>query len=209
MKLQLSLDLVDFDTALKFIEETRKSIDIIEIGTPFALKYGISPVVEFKKRYSEKKILADYKIIDGGFYEADIAFEAGADIVTILGLSADATISGAVSAARKHKKEVMVDLIGLENIEKRIPALESLGVDYICVHTAIDVQSEGNNPLQDLQIARQTATKSKIAVAGGLNINNINKVIPFKPDIVVVGAGITASQDRARAAGDIKQVLAE
>ena len=208
MKLQLSLDLVDFDTALKYIEETRASIDIIEIGTPFALKYGINPVVEFKKRYSEKEILADYKIIDGGFYEADIAFEAGADIVTVLGLSADATILGAVSAAKKYKKEVMVDLIGLENIEERIPALESLGVDYICVHTAIDVQGEGNNPFQDLQIARRTAAMSKIAVAGGLNVHNIKEVIPFMPDIVVVGAGITASSDRSKAAGDIKQMLA-
>ena len=207
MKLQLSLDLVDLDTAFEYLNETQASIDVIEVGTPFALKYGVKPIVDFKKKYPEKEILADYKIIDGGYYEADIAFNAGADIVTVLGLSADATIAGAVSAARKHKKKVMVDLIGMQDIEEKILAVESLGADCVCVHTAIDVQNENNNPLLDLQIASRVAKTSEIAVAGGLNIHNLKKVISCMPDIVVVGAGITASLDRAFAAKEIKKML--
>ena len=109
MKLQLSLDMVDLNEALGYIEETKNSIDIVEVGTPLALKYGVKAISLIKEKYPSKDVLADFKIIDGGNYEACIAFNAGADIVTVLGVSNDATIAGAVLAARKFQKEIMVD----------------------------------------------------------------------------------------------------
>jgi 3-hexulose-6-phosphate synthase len=44
MKLQLSLDMVDLDEAFDFIEATKASVDIIEVGTPFALKCGLNAI---------------------------------------------------------------------------------------------------------------------------------------------------------------------
>lgn len=59
-------------------------------------------------------MLADLKIMDAGEHEASLAFAAGADIVTVLGLSADSTVSGAVAAARAAGggRLVMADMIG-------------------------------------------------------------------------------------------------
>jgi 3-hexulose-6-phosphate synthase len=209
MKLQLSLDMVDLKEALGYIEETKNSIDIVEVGTPFALKYGVKAISLIKEKYPRKDVLADFKIIDGGNYEACIAFNAGADIVTVLGVSNDATIAGAVSAARKFQKKIMVDLIGVVEIEKRIPLIEMLGVDYICVHTAIDVQDGTNSPISDFVKAKQIVTTIKLAIAGGINIRNIDDIVAYKPDIVIVGAGITSEPDRAKAAADIKRKLCE
>lgn len=79
----------------------------------FALSCGARAISSIKDSYPDKEVLADFKIMDAGSYEAGIAFEAGADIVTVLGVSSDATIAGAVSAARKFQREVMVDLIGI------------------------------------------------------------------------------------------------
>jgi 3-hexulose-6-phosphate synthase len=101
----------------------------------------------------------------------------------------------------------MVDLIGVVEIEKRIPLVEKLGVDYLCVHTAVDAQNGINNPIVQFILARKSVTTTKLAIAGGLNIKNIGAVIPFKPDIVIVGAGITSEPDRAKAAADIKRML--
>lgn len=207
MKLQLSLDLVEMDDALLFIEETKDSIDIIEIGTPFALKYGLRAITEIKEKYPDKELLADYKIVDGGNYEANIAFKAGADIVTVLGVSDDITIAGAVSAAKSFHRKIMVDLIGISEIEKRILAIEKLGVDYVCVHTALDVQNGLNSPIEQLRRAKEIVNTSELAVAGGIRIENIDEVIQYKPRIIIVGAGITSKPDRSKAAADIKKKL--
>jgi 3-hexulose-6-phosphate synthase len=209
MKLQLSLDMVDLNEALCYIAETKDSIDIVEVGTPFALKCGVKAISMIKEKYPNKELLADYKIMDGGNYEASMAFDAGADIVTVLGVSNDATIAGAISAARKFQRKIMVDLIGVVEIEKRIPLIEKLGVDYLCVHTGVDVQNGFNSPIAQFILAKKILTTTKLAIAGGLNVRNIGEIVPYQPDIVVVGAGITSEPDRAKAAADIKRKLNE
>ena len=207
MKLQLSLDMADLVEALKCVEETKKSIDIVEVGTPLALKWGVKAISLIKENYPSLEVLADFKIMDGGNYEASIAFDAGADIVTVLGVSSDVTIAGAISAARKFQRRIMVDLIGVVEIEKRIALIETLGVDYLCVHTAVDAQDGINNPIAQFILAKKIVTTTKLAIAGGLNIRNIGDIVTYNPDIVIVGAGITSESDRAKAAADIKNIL--
>ena len=101
----------------------------------------------------------------------------------------------------------MVDLIGIVEIEKRIISIEKLCVDYICIHTATDVQNGINSPFYDFIKAKQIVTTTKLAVAGGINIRNIDQIVAYKPDIVIIGAGITSEPNRARAAAQIKRKL--
>ena len=62
--------------------EARESLDIIEVGTPFVMEYGLAPVRKLKQAFPEKLILADLKIADAGYYEAAAAFKSGADTVS-------------------------------------------------------------------------------------------------------------------------------
>ncbi|GJM70492.1 hypothetical protein HMSSN036_27080 [Paenibacillus macerans] len=62
-------------------------------------------------------MLADLKVMDAGAYEVMKAAEAGADIVTILGATDDATIRGAVEEAKKHNTKILVDMINVKDIE--------------------------------------------------------------------------------------------
>ena len=49
--------------------------------------------------------------MDAGLLEAQIGFDAGADIVTVLGLASTKTLYGVKKTAVKNSKEVMVDMI--------------------------------------------------------------------------------------------------
>ena len=71
--------------------------------------------------------------MDAGEHEANLAFEAGADIVTVLGVAHDETIHGVVRAARRAggTKEVMVDLINTPNPAARAKEVAELGVDIV------------------------------------------------------------------------------
>lgn len=206
-KLQISLDLVNLDQALELVERTQSCLDIVEVGTPLALREGVSAITALKTRFPTLLILADYKIVDGGFYEADMAFRAGADIVTVLGVASDATITGALKTAREHGGQIMLDLLGLELNESIVAHLDGLGADYLCVHTAIDDQQSGSSPLDDLEKVNRLLQKSRLAVAGGLNESNLARVIPYRPAIVIVGGGITRSGDPAEAAVRVRKIM--
>ena len=70
MKLQIALDLVDTNTALKMVEKIQDIIDIVEIGTPMIVKEGMAPVKAMKEKFPQVTVLADVKIADGGAIES-------------------------------------------------------------------------------------------------------------------------------------------
>ena len=50
MKLQVALDTLTLQDCIALLEETKGSVDIAEVGTPFVIEEGMVPVKEFKKR---------------------------------------------------------------------------------------------------------------------------------------------------------------
>lgn len=115
--------------------------------------------------------------MDAGEYEADKCFEAGADIVTVLGVSNDETIKGVVSSSKRHNGKVMADMIAVKDLVERTKQIDKMGVDYICVHTAFDIQGLGNDPLEELKIVNNVINNAKSAVAGGVKLETINDIV--------------------------------
>lgn len=111
MKLQIALDDITREAAKVLLEKIQEDVDIIEIGTPFAYYNDISVIQEFKNLYPKAKILADYKILDGGEFMSALAFRAGADIVTVSVSANNETIAGAIKTARAYEREVLVDIL--------------------------------------------------------------------------------------------------
>ena len=207
MKLQLSLDFGRLDDAISILTDTHPYVDIIELGTPLLFREGLSALTTIKERYLEIDVLADLKIIDGGCYESGLAFEAGADFVTVLGAASDRTIEAAIETAEKFKKKIVVDLIGVKQTKQRIQQIDHTNADYVCLHTAMDDSKDKSIPVDDLAVAKTAATHIGIAIAGGINIHNILKILPHHPDIIVVGSGITQQPDKALAAMEIRKVM--
>ncbi len=205
MKLQIALDTLTLEECIALLDETQDYVDVIEVGTPFIIEEGMRPVRELKKRYPKLEVLADTKIMDAGDLEADCAFQAGADIVTVLGASNDATILGAVEAAKRHHGKIMIDMIAVKDIAKRTQEIDAMGVDYICCHTAFDVQNTGKNPLEELVIINQNVKNAKSAVAGGVKLATIDAIVEEGAAIVVVGGAISNAPDRAAMAKAIKE----
>ena len=50
MKLQLALDDITLEEAMELVANVRDYVDIIEVGTPMVMEYGMAPVRELKKR---------------------------------------------------------------------------------------------------------------------------------------------------------------
>jgi len=207
MKLQLALDDISLDDALRLGDRVHSFVDIFEIGTPFILAEGMAPVRAFKARFPTVQILADTKIMDAGEYEAKLAFDAGADFVAVLGVTDLATIEACLKAARSCDKSVVVDMICVSDMAKRIAELERIGVRALAVHTGVDQQAAGRTPLDDLQLMKAHSRSSTIFVAGGIKADSLPRYFECGADVAIVGGGIRHAADPVKEAKALRDII--
>ena len=212
MLLQLALDTPDANLAYRLLNQTGSDVDIIEIGTPHLIRYGINIISKIKQKYPQKLILADLKIVDAGAIESRLAFNAGADIVTVLATAHGETIKGAKTEAEKVGGKLMVDLITILDLKTMVHLAkthDALGIDYICLHTAYDIQ-EGNNPnltFNRVRRVNEALSSTKLAIAGGLKPESIASIVGLAPEIVIVGEYITKHQLPQKAVKKIRSIV--
>jgi 3-hexulose-6-phosphate synthase len=143
--------------------------------------------------------------MDAGSLEAAIGFEAGADIVSVLGAAESTTIRNAAQEAHRRNRRIMVDLIALIDLETRVSEVERIGVDYICCHTAYDVQTSGTGPLEDLRRVAAAVVSTRTAVAGGVTPDRIEALVRYRPEILIVGGFVAGAKDPEAAAQAVRQ----
>lgn len=188
--LQVALDLLELKRAVEIGRDALKGgADWIEAGTPLIKSEGMDAVRTLKKSF-DCPVVADMKTIDTGKAEVEMAARSGADVVIILGLSADSTIRESIRAARKYGCEVMVDLINTPDPVKRAEELLKMGVDYLNVHVGIDEQMVGIEPIDNLKRILKNVN-IPVAVAGGLDVERAALCTSLGAEIIIVGSNIT------------------
>ena len=200
--LQLAIDATDLPNAQQLVKQVHPHFDIAEIGTPLIIEQGLHALETLKGAFPDKVYLADLKIMDAGRLEAESAFRRGADIVTVLALADNKTVLGALEAADKYDGQIMADLINVPDPAARAQELQSLGVPCLCVHTAHDVQSSGADPMAALRAVRQ-AVASRLAVAGGLKLQDVDRAVGGGADILVFGSSLATHPQPGQHAAEI------
>src|SRR3989454_4583422 len=205
--LQVALDHMHLKRALLAAKEAVDGgADWLEAGTPLVKSEGIEVVRQLKKSFPGKTIVADLKTMDTGAFEVEIAAKAGADVITVMGVTDDATILEAVRAARRYGSKIMVDLMRVADKPARARELEKLGVDYLNMHVSIDEQMIAQSPLQELKAVAK-ATSLPVAVAGGLNSETVAQALEAGASIVIVGGAIIKAEKVAEATRTIKKAM--
>lgn len=212
VKLQLAMDTLDGDEAVRLASATAPFVDIIEAGTPLIKSVGISIVTKLRTAHSEKIILADLKSSDVGAYEANMAFTAGADIVTTQGITTFATIVEVQREADKWNRRAEVDMTGVKDPVTRAKEVQAAGVSLVLYHRSIDEEltegalwdEEAVNTVHDM-----CALGLDVAVAGGIHYDTLHLLRGLPIYGVVVGRGITAQADPAQAARKIAERIRE
>lgn len=205
--LQVALDLVHSERALALAAEAVKGgADWIEAGTPLIKSEGMEVVRSLREAFPGRTIVADMKTIDVGAVEVEIAAKSGAEVVIVLGLSSDPTITEAILAARQYGAKVMVDLFNVPEKAARAKQLEGMGVDFICVHVGVDEQMVGGSPLSELTSVAE-AVRIPVAAAGGITSETAAEVVKAGASIVIVGGAVTKAGDAAEAASRVKKAM--
>jgi len=203
MNLQLALDRITKEDCIRIAKETEKSIDIIEIGTGVIKEYGMSIIREMRSLFPDKLILADMKTCDAGKHEARQAFEAGADMTTVMAFSSDLTIKDTLQVAKEMGKQIMIDLLEVHSRE-RIAELKELGVKLVSLHVGKDKQTE--EAFNTTLFSLVQGFDFEVAVAGGIDLENIHVIASHQPDIIIAGSSITGAEKPALAAAKMRGI---
>jgi 3-hexulose-6-phosphate synthase/6-phospho-3-hexuloisomerase len=207
--IQISLDVTSSAEALELAEAAvRADVDWLEAGTPLILAEGLHGVRAMRERFPDKPIVADLKTMDGAGLEAEMMFQAGANMTVVMGQAHDASIIEQVKMARKYGGRVMCDIMLCPDKPARARQAEQLGADYIIVHTGFDERNmiPGLSPLDDLQAVLQ-AVSIPVQAVGGLSVEQAIQTWEMGAEIVVFGAPLVIRSDRFQAGEDFESQL--
>ena len=169
---QISLDLIDLSEAIATAElAMRAGVDWLEVGTPLIIAEGMRGVRELRARFPETPIVADLKITDGGWLEAEMAIKAGANMIVVMGQAHEETIELVAQAGHDLGAKTMGDNMNMPDPVAGAQMLESLGCDYVIHHIGYDMRTlrrkRGLSAPTPLDRLREVVAGSRGSGAGG------------------------------------------
>jgi len=204
VEIQLALDRLSIEEAIRITREAEKSIDLIEVGTSLIKEFGMEAVSKIREAFPNKTIVGDIKTIDNAIYEFDLCFNAGGDIATVMGVSSIHTIDACLNTAAKHGKKAMIDLLNT-TIEQRVSLFQYKEAIF-CEHISKDEQEmAGRNNMDKVSFVPSL----EWAVAGGITIDSIENMIESesRPHIVIIGSAITKADHPGKIAAAFKEII--
>jgi 3-hexulose-6-phosphate synthase len=209
MKLQLALDTPDLTHELELAGKVAAYVDLIEAGTPLLIREGIRAVRELRRRHRGRPIVADIKVIDAGEPIAELAFAAGATVVTVLGNASDELIERVVLSARRYDGQVMADSLTVADIPERARRLRELGVNSLCVNRRGFKRAKGLTREDRISQIAELIEKVELPVylAGGIDVAELTLLRKLPLAGVIVGAAIANSSSPAETAKKMRAIL--
>ena len=209
---QLSLDLTNNAEALATAAiGVEAGVDWIEVGTPLVLAEGLHAVRALRKEFPDHPLVVDLKTMDGGYLEAEMMGDAGADAVVVMSRSHGATVERVVAAGERFGMLVMGDDLGEPDYVEACVRLEQLGVGMLIHHIGYDQRNKvgGLSPLTELP-AVVAATTVPVQAVGGLSVGQAGARPGVGALVVVFGAPLAIDGEAfTPASGNLLGVLTE
>jgi 3-dehydro-L-gulonate-6-phosphate decarboxylase len=208
--LQLALDYITLPPAIAMAAQTAPHIDIFEIGTPLCKAAGLDAIRAVREVCPNNLILADFKTPDVGGLEAKMAFDAGADLMTVIGGAPMATVESALKTAAQYGKQVLMELTGVRDIIARAKEWREAGVDWMVYHRGWDEEAFNRQWSQnDLDtIQRLIDMGFKVTATGGITLDSL----PFFQSVplaaIITGRAIHKAKDPVASAMAIRSTIA-
>jgi 3-dehydro-L-gulonate-6-phosphate decarboxylase len=208
--LQFALDFITLPPAIAVASKTAPHVDIFEIGTPLCKAAGLEAISAVREVCPDNLILADFKTPDVGWLEAKMAFDAGADLMTVIGGAPMATVESALKTANEYGKEILMELTGVRDIIARATEWRQVGIEWMVYHRGWDEEASNRQWSQnDLDtIQRLIDMGFKVTVTGGITLESIPFFQSIPVTAIITGRAIHAAKDPVASAMEIRSTIA-
>ncbi len=182
--LQIALDSLTLEKAVADAKAAEKTVDIIEVGTILACAEGMKAVKTLRALHPEHILVCDLKTTDGGAILAKMAFESGADWLTVSAAAHPATkaackkVADDFNAANpdlKVQKEIQIEIYGNWTFEDAKEWVD-LGVKQAIYHRSRDAELAGKGwTAEDIEKMKKLADLGlELSITGGIVPNEIH-----------------------------------
>ncbi len=195
MLLQLAIDQPQGFAVLSQVHEL---VDIVEIGTPMLMRFGLSAITTARELAPQVPLLADTKIVDGGAAQAKMVFAAGATFMTVLSAASATTLSATSEIAESEGGYIVMDTIGDGGDWLAKGGMLPDRCSLVAIHSSTDggVSGTANCLERSLSAVRRLHKLGyRVALAGGIDKTTVDAAVRAAPEIVVIGRAITCDSD--------------
>lgn len=208
-QLQIALDTYDLPSALGPLQKASPYLDVIEVGTILCLAEGMSAVRSIRSLFPDKTLLADVRIVEAGGLISKMAFEAGADWVTVVSPAQLSTMEAVAKEAQKHKGEVQIELFDGWTFDDA-KSWRDLGIRQVITHRSRDSEASGELKWSERdfdEIRRLNDFGFNVTVTGGVNVSDIALFAGVPVYVFIVGRGIYKAEDPHAAARTFREAI--
>lgn len=156
--------------------------DVLKLGSQSASVNPKTPGADALAAY----VVADYKAMDRGTTEVQIAADHGADAITVLGQAPTETLNTLLEAGARHSLDVFIDMMNVEKPYQVLRKLKKLP-RVVMLHRGVDETESGNIPLPIHQINKVKGSFDVlVAIGGGDTIREVQSAFFNGAEIVMV-----------------------
>ncbi|RIY33229.1 3-keto-L-gulonate-6-phosphate decarboxylase [Psittacicella hinzii] len=198
--LQIALDSLNLDIALDTAKKVSSFVDIIEVGTILAFAEGMRAVSVLRKDYPNHILACDLKTTDGGAILAKMAFEAGADWLTVSAAAHIATIAACKKVADEFGREIQIEIYGNWTYEDA-QAWVDLGIKQAIYHRSRDAELAGKGWEEDdlVKMRKLSDLGLELSITGGIVPEDIHLFQGIKAKAFIAGRALAKEGGEATA----------
>lgn len=157
---------------------------LIEAGTPFIKLEGMDGVRTLRRIWSGH-LVADMKVADGAVNEVDMARQAGATAITILGNAPTETHNLFIRRCEELNMLSMIDLLGVQRPLDVLRPLQE-APDVVVIHRGRDEENTRGKMIEYRQVNKiRSKFDALISAAGGVDLREARSAIFNGANIVV------------------------
>lgn len=198
--IQIALDQTHLDSALTVADNVESYVDIIEVGTILAFAEGMHAVSILRQRHPEHILVCDMKITDGGAILARMAFEAGADWITVSAAAHIATMAACKKIADEFMREIQIEIYGnwtFDDAKKWV----GLGIKQAIYHRSRDAELAGISwTPEDIEKMRKLSDLGlELSITGGIIPEDIHLFAGINAKSFIAGRALAGSEGKQTA----------
>ncbi|MDW6092132.1 3-keto-L-gulonate-6-phosphate decarboxylase UlaD [Vibrio rhizosphaerae] len=199
--IQIALDQTDLTSAIEVARRVESFVDVIEVGTILAFAEGMHAVRTLRRNHPEHLLVCDMKTTDGGAILARMAFEAGANWITVSAAAHIATIDACKQVADEFNGEIQIELYGNWTMADAKSWVD-LGITQAIYHRSRDAELAGVSwTPDDLEKMRQLSDLGlELSITGGIVPDDLYLFEGIKAKAFIAGRALAGAQGRETAA---------
>ena len=193
--LQIALDVSDLEEATRLAQiAAANGADLIEVGDPLIKRFGMKSVCRIREMVPGMPIVVEFASSDWVDEQIELAVEAGADLVFVMGLDQPSRIERAVRTARSHRVGIVLAIPTHVDVTQWCATVESAGADGISIIRNIDSAEAAAATMARMRAVADT-TAVPVVISGGFGPNNIADVADDEWSVLIVGGAFIRARD--------------